>query len=257
MNGCITTREYLPEEMPELLARIRGYRVGNVVQQVTVSGLAEYLPKGMPACTVALLDLGYKQNILFSLLKRGCRVILYPASTKAETILADAPDGIMLSNGPGDPKDNPGIIREVAKLMNSGIPVFAICLGHQLAALAAGGNTYKLKYGHRGGNHPVKDLESGRVYISAQNHGYAVDASSLDPAVAVESFRNVNDGTNEGLRYTGKPVMTVQFHPEAKPGPEDTAFLFDRFMEMMTAEPETSARADREDDHPQREEAYA
>ena len=139
----------------------------------------------------------------------------------------------MLSNGPGDPKSCTGIIREVKKLADSGVPVFAICLGHQLMALAEGADTYRLKYGHRGGNHPVKDLETGKVYLTSQNHGYAVNTDTLDKSIAVPAFANVNDGTNEGLRYTGKQIYTVQFHPEACPGPQDSSFLFDRFMQMM------------------------
>ena len=125
------------------------------------------------------------------------------------------------------------VIKEIKKLYDSDVPIFAICLGHQLMALATGAATHKLKYGHRGGNHPVKDLETGRVYISSQNHGYVVDEESVDPNVAVPAFRNVNDGTNEGLAYIGKNIFTVQFHPEACPGPQDSGYLFDRFIEMM------------------------
>ena len=158
---------------------------------------------------------------------------VYPADTPADEVLRSSPDGIMLSNGPGDPKACTKIIREVRKLYDSDIPIFAICLGHQLMALASGADTRRLKYGHRGGNHPVKDLADGRVYISSQNHGYAVDAAAMDPAVAKEAFVNVNDGTNEGFVYTGKKIFTVQFHPEASPGPQDTGYLFDRFIEMM------------------------
>lgn len=158
---------------------------------------------------------------------------VYPADTPAETVIHSNPDGIMLSNGPGDPETCVSVIEEIKKLYNTNIPIFAICLGHQLMALANGGKTYKLKYGHRGGNHPVKDLSSNRVYISSQNHGYAVDGSSLAPSVATEAFVNVNDGTNEGLAYTGKNIFTVQFHPEACPGPQDSGYLFDRFMDMM------------------------
>ena len=139
----------------------------------------------------------------------------------------------MLSNGPGDPKECISVIEEVRKLYYSEIPIFAICLGHQLMALAAGADTYKMKYGHRGGNHPVKDLQTGKVYISSQNHGYVVDTDRLDPKVAVPAFINVNDGTNEGLAYTGKNIFTVQFHPEACPGPQDTGHLFDRFIETI------------------------
>ena len=182
---------------------------------------------------VALLDYGAKRNIARSLNERGCQVTVYPADTPAETVLASKPDGIMLSNGPGDPAENVEIIREVKKLYDSEVPIFAICLGHQLMALATGGKTYKLKYGHRGGNHPVKDLETGRVYISSQNHGYAVDMDSLDPKVAVEAFVNVNDETNEGLKYVGKNIFTVQYRPEACPGPQDSGYLFDRFIRMM------------------------
>ena len=143
---------------------------------------------------------------------------------------------IMLSNGPGDPKECTEVIKEIRKLYESDTPIFAICLGHQLMALATGADTHKMKYGHRGGNHPVKDLETGRVYISSQNHGYVVDTDNLDPKVAVPAFINVNDGTNEGLKYTGKNIFTVQFHPEACPGPQDSGYLFDRFIKMMGGE---------------------
>jgi carbamoyl-phosphate synthase small subunit len=160
-------------------------------------------------------------------------VTVYPADTPAEVVLSSNPDGIMLSNGPGDPQENVAIIEEIKKLYQSDVPIFAICLGHQLMALANGINTYKLKYGHRGGNHPVKDMETGRVYITSQNHGYVVGDRELDPAVAVPAFVNVNDGTNEGLKYTGKNIFTVQYHPEACPGPLDSGYLFDRFLKMM------------------------
>ncbi|MDC7294705.1 MULTISPECIES: carbamoyl phosphate synthase small subunit [unclassified Butyrivibrio] len=182
---------------------------------------------------VALLDLGAKKNIADSLAARGCDVTIYPANTTAEEILADAPDGIMLSNGPGDPKDCPGVIREIKKLYDSDTTIFAICLGHQLMALATGADTYKMKYGHRGGNHPVKDLQTGRVYISSQNHGYVVNMEKLDKTIAEPAFINVNDGTNEGLSYVGKNIFTVQFHPEACPGPQDSSYLFDRFIDMI------------------------
>ncbi len=182
---------------------------------------------------IALLDVGAKRNIARELQHRGCDVTVWPAMTHAEDIIATNPDGIMLSNGPGDPKECTSIIREVRKLYDSDLPIFAICLGHQLLALATGADTYKLKYGHRGGNHPVKDLSTGRVYISSQNHGYAVDEKSLDANVAVPLFSNVNDGTNEGLSYVGKNIFTVQLHPEACPGPQDTGNLIDRFFENI------------------------
>ena len=182
---------------------------------------------------VALLDVGAKKNIAESLAARGCDVTIYPSNTTAEEILKDAPDGIMLSNGPGDPKENVDVIKEIKKLYDSDTPIFAICLGHQLMALATGADTFKMKYGHRGGNHPVKDLTNGRVYISSQNHGYVVDMDKLDKNIAEPAFINVNDGTNEGLAYVGKNIFTVQFHPEACPGPQDSSYLFDRFIDMM------------------------
>lgn len=190
---------------------------------------------------IGLLDVGLKENIVRSLSMRGCDVTVYPAWTPAAEILADQPDGIMISNGPGDPKECTSIIAEVRKLYESNVPIFAICLGHQLMALATGSDTFKLKYGHRGGNHPVKDLTTGRVYISSQNHGYAVDESSVDPAIAEPLFVNVNDGTNEGLIYKGKNIFTVQFHPEACPGPQDSGFLFDRFLENIKEGRNTAA----------------
>lgn len=260
MNGMITTKEYA--DISEPVSRIKAYRVEGVVMETStkevqvlpgvslIGGIVSSGEKVLSAENgnvlsemypgagkrVALLDLGAKMNIARSLNRRGCEVTIYPASTKAEEILAGKPDGIMLSNGPGDPAENVEIIREIRKLYESDVPIFAICLGHQLMALAAGASTYKLKYGHRGGNHPVKDLETGRVYISSQNHGYAVDTSSIDPAVAVPAFVNVNDGTNEGLRYVGKNIFTVQYHPEACPGPLDSGYLFDRFLRMMEVE---------------------
>lgn len=182
---------------------------------------------------VALLDFGAKDNIAHSLAMRGCDVTVYPAGTPASEIIADAPDGIMLSNGPGDPKECTEIIKEIRKLYETDIPIFGICLGHQLMALATGADTFKMKYGHRGGNHPVKDLATGRVYITSQNHGYVVDMDKLDPKIATPAFINVNDGTNEGLAYTGKNIFTVQYHPEACAGPQDSGYLFDRFIKMM------------------------
>ena len=266
MNGCITTNaDYVMEEIQK---RLKAYDMGNVVDIVTcqekytlkgtrelsengpLSGSARYTGKKekRPSLVkelngkgkrVALLDLGAKDNIARSLAARGCDVTVYPARTSAQEILSDKPDGIMLSNGPGDPKVCTEVIENVKKLYESDTPIFAICLGHQLMALATGADTFKMKYGHRGGNHPVKDLATGRVYISSQNHGYVVDTEHLDPAVAVPAFVNVNDGTNEGLSYTGKNIFTVQFHPEACCGPQDSGYLFDRFIEMMQRRNET------------------
>ncbi|MCR5477883.1 MAG: carbamoyl phosphate synthase small subunit [Lachnospiraceae bacterium] len=269
MNGVITTNE--DYDLETLIPRMKAYTTGKVVEKVTcrevtvypgvrdlsengpLSGLASFDREAFsrgereprPSLVtkligagkkIALLDFGAKANIIRSLTSRGCDVTVYPADTPADTVLAGGFDGIMLSNGPGDPKECTQIIKEVRKLYDANVPIFAICLGHQLMALATGADTYKLKYGHRGGNHPVKDLTTGRVYISSQNHGYVVDTDRLDPQVAVPAFVNVNDGTNEGLTYVGKPVFTVQFHPEACPGPQDTGFLFDRFLDSLDQE---------------------
>ena len=231
MNGMITTNENY--DLDEVISKLKNYKVEGVVSKVTCE--EKYVLEGTGK-KVALLDLGAKKNIAKSLNDRGCEVTVYPADTTAEEIIASNPDGIMLSNGPGDPAECTSIIKEIKKLYETDIPIFAICLGHQLMALATGGTTYKLKYGHRGGNHPVKDLQTGRVYIYSQNHGYVVDEDKIDPNVAVPAFKNVNDGTNEGLAYVGKNIFTVQFHPEACPGPQDSGYLFDRFLEMMGGE---------------------
>ncbi|MDE6844394.1 MAG: carbamoyl phosphate synthase small subunit [Lachnospiraceae bacterium] len=266
MNGMITTNENY--QLEEILPKLKAYTTGKVVDIVTCKekytltaakdlsdngpisgssqfkkddyekGIREKKPSMVRALNgqglkVALLDLGAKDNIAKSLAARGCEVTVYPAVTTAQEIIDSRPDGIMLSNGPGDPKECTEVIAEIKKLYDTDITIFAICLGHQLMALATGADTFKMKYGHRGGNHPVKDLETGRVYISSQNHGYVVNMDKLDPQIAVPAFINVNDGTNEGLSYTGKNIFTVQFHPEACPGPQDSGDLFDRFIAMM------------------------
>ncbi len=236
MNGMITTRSLKPD--PELLSKIRAYSPGKVVERVSCREKYTVKPDRLINSTgegmkTAVLDFGMKKDIALNLARRGLEVTVYPARTPAKEILSAHPDGIMLSNGPGDPKECKEIIEEIRILCKSGIPIFAICLGHQLMALAQGGDTHRLKYGHRGANHPVKDLKTGRVYISSQNHGYVVDETSLDSSKALPSFVNVNDGTNEGMQYSEQDIFTVQFHPEACPGPQDTGFLFDRFVEMM------------------------
>ena len=180
-----------------------------------------------------MFDFGIKSNIARELAKRGCEVHLLPADTDASKVMELAPDGIFLSNGPGDPEDNTKAIETMKVLKDSGIPIMGICLGHQILALAHGFKTSKLKYGHRGANHPVKNLETGRVYITSQNHGYQVESNSIDTKIAKEYFVNVNDGTNEGIKYLDKPAYSVQFHPEACGGPKDTEFLFDNFISMM------------------------
>ena len=231
MNGMITTNENY--NLDEILPKIKEYKVTGVVDKVTCS--EKKVLKG-DGPRVALYDFGAKNNIARSLNSRGCEVTVYPARTPAEEVLKTNPDGIMLSNGPGDPKECVSEIEEIKKLYNSDVPIFAICFGHQLMALATGADTHKLKYGHRGANHPVKDLKTGKVYISSQNHGYVVDETTLNTEIARPAFENVNDKTNEGLEYIGKNIFTVQFHPEACAGPQDTAYLFDRFMDMMKKE---------------------
>lgn len=269
MNGMVTTDANY--DFARIQPKLKAYTTGKVVERVTCrekyvvkpaldpaengplsgaarfdraayeSGIREKRPTLVKELNgaglrVALMDFGAKKNIAHSLAERGCEVTVFPATTPAEEVIAMKPDGIMLSNGPGDPKECTGIIEEIKKLYATEIPIFAICLGHQLMALANGCDTHKMKYGHRGGNHPVKDLVDGRVYISSQNHGYVVDTDKLDPKIAVPAFINVNDGTNEGLTYTGKKIFTVQYHPEACPGPQDSRYLFDRFIQMMKGE---------------------
>lgn len=238
MNGMITTKE--PVDMDTILSKIKEYSVRGVVNRVTTKEIVCYKPgdlntdSNIPVTKkVAILDVGTKFNIARCLLKRGCEVTIFPAGTKAENILAMNPDGIMLTNGPGDPKECTSVIEELKKLYQSDVPIFAICLGHQLMALACGCDTEKMKYGHRGANHPVKDLETGRVYISSQNHGYVVKDSSVPEEIAEVAFVNVNDGSVEGLKYKNKKIFTVQFHPEACAGPKDSEVLFDRFIKMM------------------------
>ena len=222
------------DTVPDSLAQLRSFRVENAVSAVTCAEKTVYPSAGRERFRVALMDYGAKRNIIRSLQSRGCTVTAWPAATAAERVLADDPDGIMLSNGPGDPKENAGCIAQIRKLLGQK-PLFGICLGHQLTALALGGDTIKLKYGHRGGNQPVKDLGTGRTWITSQNHGYAVLSESLQ-GVGIETFVNANDGSCEGMAYPDLHCFTVQFHPEACPGPQDTAFLFDRFIRMMGGE---------------------
>ena len=229
-----------------LLKKIREYKIERAVEKVSNKEGDPSTGSGTE-CNfhVILWDFGAKANIQRELEKRGCKVTVVPYDTTAEKILSMKPNGIMLSNGPGDPAENVGIIQEIRKICEynkdqlvapstgSGtVVIFGICLGHQMLALARGCKTSKLKYGHRGGNHPCKDTLTGRVYITSQNHGYAVESSSL-PDFAKMSFVNVNDETVEGITYTDIPAFSVQFHPEACGGPHDTNFLFDRFLEMM------------------------
>jgi carbamoyl-phosphate synthase small subunit len=264
--GCIT--DGTPEELnlPEIFEKIHAYSAQNLVEQVSPKEKRFYrawdqgwnkadmagrrsdgessrlITASEPELRqparfrVAFLDFGAKHNIIWNLTRRGCDVTAYPWNATAEEILTGKPDGIFLSNGPGDPVNVGSAILEIRKLLDSGVPVMGVCLGHQLVALALGAKTRKLKYGHRGVNHPVKELESGRVYMTSQNHGYVVIEDSLPEALCEISHINVNDDTVEGLRMKNRPVFTVQYHPEGAPGPQDNNYLFDRFMEMMTAD---------------------
>ena len=259
MNGMIISSDECPEITESLLSKIKSFKIEQAVETVSCSESNSDLKFNSVAKTwpetnhnvykikkpvrIVLWDFGAKYNIQRELEKRGAEVIVVPYSYTAEDILKLNPDGIMLSNGPGDPADNVGIIREINKLCEynlrlsgeatrNSLPIFGICLGHQMLALARGAKTSKLKYGHRGGNHPVKDMETGRVYISSQNHGYAVENDTL-PSYAELAFTNSNDGTCEGITYTDIPAFSVQFHPEACGGPHDTNYLFDKFVNMI------------------------
>ena len=218
------------DEVPADLKPVETYAVVGVVEAVTCKEPTVHPAVGEEMFKVSLLDYGAKNNIIRELQKRGCTVTVLPAATSAEDILASNPDGVMLSNGPGDPAENVYEIAQIKKLLGK-VPMFGICLGHQLTALAAGGKTYKLKYGHRGANQPVRDVNGVRTFITSQNHGYAVDSDSIRTGRL--SFANANDGTCEGIDYPDLKAFTVQFHPEACTGPKDTSFLFDRFVELM------------------------
>ena len=231
MNAMITDSV---KDLPQKLAAIRAFKIKDAVENTTCSK-PEVLVEADAKHThkVVLYDFGAKYNIERMLDKYGCSVVRVPGNTTAEDALALKPDGIMLSNGGGNPADNIEIIEQIKKLVAHKIPIFGICLGHQLLALATGATTIKLKYGHRGANQPVKDLVTGRTYITSQNHGYAVKASSVDKNVASVRFINANDKTVEGLDYIDIPAFSVQFHPEACGGPKDTEFLFKRFVDLM------------------------
>ena len=231
MNGMITTNENY--NLDEILPKIKEYRVTGVVKKVSCTEKKELKGDGFK---VALLDIGAKNNIGKSLNERGCDVTIYPCDTPAEEIIASNPDGIMLSNGPGDPKECEYQIEQIRKLYNTDIPIFAICLGHQLMALATGADTKKMKYGHRGGNHPVKNLETGKLEITSQNHSYAVDVKSLDGTDLELTHVNLLDDTAEGVKCEKDKLFSVQYHPESAPGPQDSAYLFDEFIALMQKE---------------------
>ena len=226
MNAIITTN---PNSVD--MEKVKQYKVTKAVKSVSTDKPALF-PSEEHKYNVVLLDFGAKKNIIRELNKRGCNVAVMPYDTKAEDILKLGVDGIMLSNGPGDPAENTEVVEELKKLIGK-VPIFGICLGHQLLALAMGGETTKLKYGHRGVNQPVKNLATGRTYISSQNHGYAVISESVTDKGGEISYINANDNTCEGVDYLDKLAFSVQFHPEACSGPHDTRFIFDKFINMM------------------------
>lgn len=227
MNAVLTTDA--SKATPDGL---KDFFISDAVPSVTTKSV-KTTPSATNGPRVVLWDFGAKDNIERELLKRGATVVRMPASSTREEVLAQKPDAIMLSNGPGDPKEAQGVICELTKLQADKIPTFGICLGHQLLALSHGFRTFKLKYGHRGANQPARDTVTDRIFITSQNHGYAVDSDSVDGSIANIRFVNSNDGTCEGIDYVNEPTFSVQFHPEACGGPKDTDYLFDRFFEMM------------------------
>ncbi|MCU7845420.1 MAG: glutamine-hydrolyzing carbamoyl-phosphate synthase small subunit [Candidatus Thiodiazotropha sp. (ex Monitilora ramsayi)] len=248
-NGCIMVGDEIDEAHALTLAKnfpgLKGMDLAKVVTTGTAyewsqgtwsleTGLPESLPadeKSLPYHVVAY-DYGVKRNILRMLTDRGCRITVVPAQTPAEDVLAMQPDGVFLSNGPGDPEPCDYAIEAIGQVVETGLPVFGICLGHQLLALASGAKTAKMKFGHHGANHPVQDLEKGTVMISSQNHGFAVDEESL-PDTLTATHRSLFDGTLQGIHRTDKPAFSFQGHPEASPGPHDVAPVFDHFIDLM------------------------
>lgn len=227
MIGALTKQPFPAEK----LSILSDWTVRGAVKSVTCEKQYKLTPDEVKH-HVVLMDFGAKDNIARELNKLGCDLTVVPANTTCEEIIKLNPDGIMLSNGPGDPKENVEVIAELRKLCEHKVPTFGICLGHQLLALANGLDTTKLKYGHRGANQPVKDLTTGKTYITSQNHGYAVKTQEM-PACATVTFTNINDDTCEGITYNTFPGFSVQFHPEACGGPHDTNFLFRRFIDLM------------------------
>ena len=231
MNGMITCAERF--NVAEVLEKLKNYKVKDTVAKVTRQEAETFEAQGEEKAHVAVVDYGVSNSMIALLTRRGCKVTVLPAAVKAEEVLAGGYQGVILSPGPGDPAENVDIIAEVKKLYESDIPLFGFGLGHQLLALAAGAKTGKLPYGHRGGNIPVRDLEKGKIFITAQNHGYVVLADSVDPAVAEISHSNVNDLSVEGLRYKRPNCFTMQYNPEGNKGPVETEYVFDRIVEIL------------------------
>lgn len=219
------------ESIYEIKNILKSYHYKNLVQQVSIKSIKHIDGNGP---RVAVLDFGAKKNIIRNLIERKCDITVFPYDTPCDKIMDMSPDGILIANGPGDPKDMDDIIPNIKKIVESGVPTFGICLGHQLMCLALGGDTYKMKFGHRGGNHGVYDRDIDKAFITAQNHGYAVKESSLDKEKIVVTHINLNDNTVEGIRHKNLPVFSVQFHPEGSPGPTESGYLFDKFLKSMT-----------------------
>lgn len=232
MRGIITTEEGEIEELIKKAKSAPTLSGQQLVPEVTTKEVYHEIPKDGAKYKVVMMDFGGKRNIVRSLQNFGCEVVVVPAQTTAEEVLNYNPDGIMLSNGPGDPVDVPYAIEAVRQLIGKK-PIFGICLGHQIVGLALGAKTYKLQFGHRGANHPVKDLKSGRVHITSQNHGYVVDEESIKALDVEVSHINLNDGTVEGIRHKTYPLFSVQYHPEASPGPTDSEYLFEEFIDLI------------------------
>lgn len=228
MNGVITFDASFDYENRK--DEIKAYKVGAVIDSVSCK---EKYTVGSGKYKVSMLDLGAKRSIIENIAAHDCTVTVYPASTSADEILADKPDGIVLSNGPSDPLECPVQIETAKQLLDSKIPLMGICLGHLILAAAAGAKTKKMKFGHRGANQPVKDLSSGRTYITSQNYGYTVDADSIDEKVLKVSHINVNDLAIEGLEYVDRPAFSIAFHPGAVPGAHSTKYMLERFIDMM------------------------
>lgn len=230
---CIISTEHTAADKDALLKLVKAEPEMsglNLTEEVTTKSVYKF---GNGRTRVAVLDFGCKQNILRELSKRDFEATVYPATTKAADILKTSPDGIFLSNGPGDPAACQDILREIPKLIDSKIPIFGICLGHQLLSIALGAKTFKLKFGHRGGNQPVLDLTTGKIEITSQNHGFAVDDQSI-PAHMELTHINLNDRSVEGFKHRELPIFAVQYHPESSPGPHDSSYLFDRFKALIT-----------------------
>ncbi|MDY7093892.1 MAG: glutamine-hydrolyzing carbamoyl-phosphate synthase small subunit [Acidobacteriota bacterium] len=232
LRGVITSERFEVEALLKEVRELAPMTGRALVDEVTCSEPYEVVPEGSEGLRLAVYDFGVKQNILRCLARRGVRSTVLPARTPASECLALGVDGIVLSNGPGDPEPLTGIVENVAELAHSGVPVFGICLGHQLLGLSLGAKTFKMKFGHHGGNQPVRDEETGKVTITSQNHGFAVDPDSLPASVRATEI-NLNDGTLEAFVVDGKPVFSVQYHPEAAPGPNDAAPLFDHFLSTV------------------------